>query len=155
MNSKRAARPRFAVRSFMMNSNRLLPGFYRLNLTLRGRLTLQGQLLVSSVVPAFHGRKSCGFAKLKVPKAPELHTKAKGPSRAVTHEERAGFSHSVKEHTYEVSGRVGSRHSWRLDRYLVSDEPPLDYALSQNEGAYEPAKTRSLHSLCGRLGDWR
>jgi hypothetical protein len=64
-------------------------------------------------------------------KAPELRIKAERPSRAATLEERAGFSHSVKEHTCEVSGRVGSRHSWRLDRYLVSDEPPLDYALSQ------------------------
>ena len=34
------------------------PDSPELNLTLRGRLTLQGQLLVSSVVPAFHATKA-------------------------------------------------------------------------------------------------
>src|ERR1035437_2817579 len=90
-------------------------------------------------------RKSCRFAKLKVPSAPECIPRRKGPSRATTLEERAGFSDSVKERTYEVFGRAGSRHSWRLDRYLVSDEPPLDYALSQNEGA--PMNLRKLDQI--------
>src|ERR1035437_1526878 len=56
-------------------------------------------------------------------------------------------SHSVKEHTHEVSDRVGSRHSWRLDRYLVSDEPPLDYAISQTERC--PPSRRWTESACG------
>src|ERR1019366_4901555 len=73
------ARPRFAVRSFMMNSNRLLPGFSRFQFDPPWSFDPPRSAayhLCSLYLPR---RKSCGFAKLKAPKAPELHIKAKRP----------------------------------------------------------------------------
>src|SRR5579872_7039246 len=75
-------------------ADRLLPEFSleRLHLIFRGRLTLQRLLRISSAVPAFQAPKAADLPTEGAPKAPELHTKAKGHSRAHTNEGRSSLS---------------------------------------------------------------
>jgi len=56
------------------------------NLTFRGRLTLQRRASAVQFLPSTP--QKLPICQLKAPKAPELHTKAKGPSRAITFSER-------------------------------------------------------------------
>src|ERR1017187_36027 len=80
---------RFAVRSFMMNSTPTSPRILSrdFNFTFRGRLTLQRRASAVQFLPSTP--QKLPICQLKAPKAPELHTKAKGPSRANTFSEGA------------------------------------------------------------------
>src|ERR1035438_3226359 len=98
----------------MMNRNRRLPGFSRLQFDPPWSFDPPRSAAHQQCSSCLPRRKSGGFAELKVPKAPELHTKAKGPSPAITFEVESRFlSSSEGAHILSI-WPVGPRYSWRL-----------------------------------------